>query len=64
MRHFECPHCQETPTVEVWNKYNEQAITFFGMDPLPQCFDEEDEAASMDFPKCEERIMIVDLNEV
>lgn len=63
MRYFECPHCRETPTAEEWNTYNEQAIITLGLPKLPEGYDEQDDAASLDCPACEERVMLTDLME-
>jgi ssDNA-binding Zn-finger/Zn-ribbon topoisomerase 1 len=64
MRRFECPHCKECPTVEEWNEYNKLAIITFGYLPLPEAYDEEDDASSLDCPECEERVIVTDMMEV
>ena len=63
LRRFECPHCKECPKEE-WNEHNRLAIITFGYPPFPEAFDEVDDAASLDCPECEERVVVTDLAEV
>lgn len=64
MRRFECPYCSECPTTEEWNEYNRVAVMVLGYATLPQGYDEQDDASSMDCPACEERVVLTDLTEV